>query len=164
MPIRFRDIFRRGEDQEEAAGPLDRPTESIRRPRPGMDSEKTEVLRRVRKTEEPPEPVPEEPPPPSRPPSGRRRPVPLGGSTGIAREVSEALEEILADRGAPEAAEKEGGEDDWEISLDEVLERYSDEETEEKSPEHSTTEILSEDQVRSLRGILADEEGESDAE
>ena len=93
-----------------------------------------------------PRQAPDSPPPPEQRSKER--------ITRISREVSKALEEIMGVDGVP--ADQGGGDpektEEWEMSLDEVLEKYSVEESNE-----ARTETLSQNEVDSLRTILAEE-------
>lgn len=83
--------------------------------------------------------------------SRRRRVGTLTRGLNLSKEVSQALEEIMAKK---EQETEGGGDDSWELSLDEVLEKYS----VETNTSEARTEVLTGDQVAALRDILTDEE------
>lgn len=155
--IRFRDVFKRIDEQEEGQPAPEQPTESFARLPGPKETERTEVMRRpAESAEERTELAP------------RRRS--RRAKKGISTEVSRALEEVLDSgdlirpaegRGeppgtppkeeTPAASGEEGS--DWEISLDEVLAKYPVD-----GPEDARTESLTADQVESLRGILSEDD------
>ena len=78
----------------------------------------------------------------------------------MSRDVSDALEEVLEEEGLlgpvnagiPSDGDQDDEDEEWGITLDEVLEKYS-----VGGEEEAVTEVLSGDQVESLRELLKNE-------
>ncbi|MCZ6690452.1 MAG: hypothetical protein O7H41_12695 [Planctomycetota bacterium] len=157
--IRFRDLFKRDEKPDGAPRKSEGRTERMTREAPSNDVDRTEFMRTY----------PSRSDDPLNSPKGKirgksthktPRKAAKSRSTRMSRDVSDALEEVLEEEGLlgpvnagiPRDVDHDDEDEEWGITLDEVLEKYS-----VGGEEEAVTEVLSGDQVESLRELLKDE-------